>query len=401
MKIPIKVSNTMSKEATLNYSYENRVIRIPATCRKEYSLKLHDFITLKNHKGGLLTLQIVEAYKEDIAINQSAAFVTTEAYNNLYITNMEFQEVQPVTGITLGCDPELYLIDSLTDNIVGANRFIKEKYGDVGYDGLLMEIRPMPSTEVKGLTTNIYNLLLQARRKINEQPEGMYISMKAASCYKNGITAGFHLHYGLPTILLHKQYNVRTIARLMVMVLDYYVGLPSIIAEGKDDVLRRTIPYIKYGKPGGYVLDNRTLEYRLPGGYMLRHPILTEGLIALGITVVEDLVSRIKVCTDCFVSLNEVKTLNDIYQLYPNLPTIELLYHFICNPDDAPARTQLKTIVTDVKQMVGYNEKSQYIEPLFTTLLNNIKFDNKIEENWRNYNNEKQPEQMDFFSSAF
>lgn len=401
MQIPIKMSNTMNKESVINHSYENRVIRIPASCRKEYNLKLHDFITLKNHKEGLLTLQIVEAYKEDITINQSAAFVTTEVYNDLYITDVEFQEVRPVTGITLGSDPELYLIDSYTNNIVGANRFIKEKYGDVGYDGLLMEIRPMPSVEVKELTTNIYNLLLQARQKINEHPEGKYITMKAASCYKNGITAGFHLHYGLPTMLLRKNYDVGIIARLMVMVLDFYVGLPSIIAEGKDDVLRRTIPYIKYGKPGGYVLDNRTLEYRLPGGYMLRHPILSEGLIALGITVVEDLVSRINVCTDCFVSLSKMKTLKDMYQLYPNLPTIELLYHFICNIDDAPARSQLNTIITDVKQMVGYKKRSLYIEPLFTTLLENIKFDNNIEKNWRNYTYEKQSRQMDVFSTSF
>lgn len=400
MKIPIKISDVMDKESAINYSYENRVIRIPASCRKKYDLKLYEFITLKNHKGGLLTLQIIEAYKEDTTVNSLVAFVTTKTYNCIYITDTWFQEIYPVKGITLGCDPELYLIDNTTTNIIGANRFVK-KYEDVGYDGLLMEIRPMPSTEVKGLTTNIYNLLLQARKQINTRPEGKNVSMIGASCYKNGITAGFHLHYGLPAVLLNKNYNVVTIARLMVTVLDYYVGIPSIIAEGKDDVLRRTIPYIKYGKPGGYVLDNRTLEYRLPGGYMLRHPVLTEGLVALGIVVVEDLVSRINICTDSFVSLTEIKTLEDIHQLYPNLPTMELLYHFICNSDDAPARSQLNTIIADVRQMVGYNERALYIEPLFSTLVKNIKFGPNIEKNWRNYINEKQPEQMDFFPSSF
>lgn len=400
MRIPIKISNTMNKEATVNYSYENRVIRISAACRKKYDLNLYDFITLKSHKKGLLTLQIVEAYKEDILTNNSVAFVTTEIYNNLYITEIELQEVHPVKGITIGCDPELYLINNITNNIVGANRFVK-KYEDVGYDGLLMEIRPMPCIEVGELATNIYNLLLQARATIDATPEGSNISMIAASCYKNGITAGFHLHYGLPTVLLSKNYNVGIIARLMVMVLDYYVGLPSIIAEGKDDVLRRTIPYIKYGKPGGYVLDNRTLEYRLPGGYMLRHPTLTEGLIALGVTVVEDLVSRINVCTDYFVNLNEMKTLKDIYKLYPNLPILDQLYHFICNINDGPARTQLDRIITDVEQMVGYSKRSLYIKPLFTALLENTKFNNNIEKNWRNYIDEKQSKQVDLFSFTF
>ena len=399
MEILIKISETMNKEAAMNYSYENRIIRIPAVCRQKYDLKIHDFITLRDRKGELLTLQIVEAYKEDIAIDPLTAFVTAKTYDNLYVTNTKLQEICPITNITLGCDPELYLVDNITDNIVGASRFFK-KQGNVGHDGLLMEIRPIPSISVEGLTTNIYNLLLQGREIIDRTPEGKYISMIAASCYKNGVTAGFHLHYGLPTMLLGKRYNVTVIARLMVMVLDYYVGLPSIIAEGKEDVLRRTIPYVKYGKPGGYVLDNRTLEYRLPGGYMLRHPTLSEGLIALGITVVEDLVSRINICTDHFVSLDEMKTLKDMYQLYPNLPSIESLYHFICNSDDTPARNQLNAIITDVRQMIGYDERSHYIETLFTVLIENIKFNNRIEDNWRNYTYEKQSEQMVVFSST-
>ena len=400
MELPIEISKIMNKESATNFSYENRVIRIPAVCREKYKLKLHDFITLRDHKDGLMTLQIVEAYREDVLINPSVAFVTEEIYNRLYLTTTEFKEIHRVKGITLGCDPELYLVDKLTTNIVSANRFF-EKYGAVGNDGLLMEIRPMPSIDVKELTTNIHNLLLQGRAMLNKRSEGSRIALIAASHYKSGVTAGFHLHYGLPTRLLGRNYNLSVVARLMVMVLDYYVGVPSIIAEGKEDALRRTLSYVKYGKPGGYVLDNRTLEYRLPGGYMLRHPILSEGLIALGITVVEDIVSRLHICTDRFMNLTEMKTLDDMNHLYPNLPEINSLYHYICNTDDAPARGQLDAIITDVKQMVGYNERVQYLEPLFRVLTEKIKFNNNIEENWRNYINEEQSEKLDFFSSTF
>lgn len=396
MEIPIKISSTMNKEATTNNSYENRVIRIPAICREKYKLKLHDFITLKDYKNDLLTIQIAEAYKEDVSTSSPVAFVTERIYDSLYLTTTEFKEVHKVKNITLGCDPELYLIDKVTDNILGAHRFF-DKYGIVGHDGLLMEIRPRPSLDVKGLTTNIYNLLLQGRAILDKKPEGHRIALVAASHYKSGVTAGFHLHYGLPTRLLGRRYNLSVVARLMIMVLDYYVGLPSIIAEGKEDSLRRTLPYVKYGKPGGYVLDNHTLEFRLPGGYMLRHPILSEGLIALGITVVEDIVSRLNVCTDSYINLSEMKSLKDMNQLYPNLPTVELLYKCICNADDGPAIEQLDTIITDVKQMVGYSERSQYLEPLFKVLTEKIKFDNNIEENWRYYINEKQSEQMVLF----
>lgn len=405
MEIPIKISKTMSKGPIANCSYENRVIRIPAICREKHKLKLHDFITLKNHEGGLLTLQITEAYAEDVFTDRSVAFVTEETYNSLHLANTEFKEISRVKNITLGCDPELYLVDKTTSNIIGASRFF-EKYGIVGHDGLLMEIRPMPSIGVKELTTNIYNLLLQARAIIDKSQNGSDIALVAASHYKNGITAGFHLHYGLPEQLLGtgfnlNRYTITTVTRLMVMVLDYYVGIPAIIAEGKEDTLRRTLPYVKYGKPGGYVLDNRTLEYRLPGGHMLRHPILSEGLIALGIVVVEDIVSRLKVCTDRFINLDEMKTLKDMYQLYPNLPDTNSLYHCICNKDDEPARKHLNTIINDVKQMVGYNERLQYIRPLFKVLTEKVKFDNNIEENWRDYINEEQSKQMVLFQTAF
>ena len=400
MELPIEISMTMNKEATTNFSYENRVIRMPAICREKYKLTLYEFITLRDHKDGLITLQIVEAYREDVLINPAVAFVTEEIYNRLCLTTTEFKEIHRVKGITLGCDPELYLVDKLTTNIVGANRFF-EKYGAVGNDGLLMEIRPMPSIDVKELTTNIHKLLLQGRAILNKRQEGSRIALIAASHYKSGVTAGFHLHYGLPTRLLGRNYSLSVVARLMVMVLDYYVGVPSIIAEGKEDALRRTLSYVKYGKPGGYVLDNRTLEYRLPGGYMLRHPILSEGLIALGITVVEDIVSRLHICTDRFMNLNEMKTLDDMNHLYPNLPEIRSLYHYICNIDDDPARGQLGTIITDVKQMVGYSERAQYLEPLFRVLTEKIKFNNNIEENWRNYINEEQSKKLDFFPSTF
>ena len=375
MEIALTVSKNMSK-------LENRIIRMPAFCREKYNIELYEFISLRDKQGQLLTLQVEEAYKEDITLNQPISFVTNEIHSQLHFINPNCQEVKRFSGITLGCDPEFFLINKDTEKIVAASTFVK-KYEDVGYDGLMMEIRPLPSTSIEGLVANIRNLLCKARTMIDKKPVGKTISMLATSCYRAGITAGFHLHYGLPAKLLGKNYNLVTITRLMVMVLDYYVGIPAVIAEGKEDVLRRTSPYMQYGKPGGYVLDNHTLEYRLPGSYLLRHPLLSRGLIALGITVVEDLVSRVNVCTDQFGKLEELKTIEDIRQMYPNLPTIETLYNCICNVDDTPARKQLNTIITDTRKMVGYKERAQYLNPLFIVLMEKIRFNNNIEQNWR------------------
>lgn len=375
MEIEITTSKYMDES-------ENKTIRIPAICREKYDIELYEFISLRDKNNQLLTLQVVGAYKDDLTTERPTAFVTDKVYSELHFVNSNHQEVKRFKGIMLGCDPEFFLIDDNTNDIVSAEKFV-QKYDDVGYDGLMMEIRPLPSTGVDGLMTNISNLFSKARAAINKKPGGENISMRAASCYRPGVTAGFHLHYGLPPKLLGKSYDLETITRLMVMVSDYYVGIPSVISEGKDDVLRRTVPYLQYGKPGGYVLDHRTLEYRLPGGYLLRHPLLSSGLISLGITVIEDLVSRINVCTDQFSKLDELKTIEDINQMYPNLPTIETLYNCICNEDDSPARRQLNTIITDVRKMVGYKEREQYLEPLFIALMEETKFNDSIEKNWR------------------
>ncbi len=392
MELNINISPTMDKETDWNDKYEHRIVRIPQAYREKNNLNIGDFLYLRTKTNGLKMFQIAEAFKEDVNRDQYCAYVTTEVDHELCIKDRSLGEVSRVTNITLGCDPELFIIDKMTGNVVAAHRFMK-KYGDVGHDGMLLEFRPNPSLYAEEVCNNLWYLVKKARHMLNAFSEGNRIAMVAGSSW-NGLTAGFHLHYGMPKGLLGQRPNVNTVAKLMTTAFDYYVGVPSIIPEGNTDIARRTTKFVEYGKPGGYRLDNRTFEFRMPGGINLKHPLLTRGLLALGAVVAEDVASRINTCTDNFMDLNGILSEMDLRALYPNLPDIHTFYGIICNPDITAARNHFRTIKSDVRQMVGYAQRAEAVESYFECIEKDVQFGNNIEQNWGDFYNEKQQAQM-------
>jgi len=53
----------------------------------------------------------------------------------------------------------------------------------------------------------------------------------------------------------------------------------------------------------------------MPGGSLLRHPILTRGVLGLGAVVIEDIISRIKICTDSFENLEHMSSRKDLVEI--------------------------------------------------------------------------------------
>lgn len=392
MELNINISPIMDKETDWNDDYEHRIIRIPQVCREKNNLNIGDFLYLRTKSGGSKMFQIAEAFKEDVVRDPNCAYVTSGVDRELFIKDKQSKEVSRVTNITLGCDPELFMIDKVTGNVIAAHRFMR-KYGDVGHDGMLLEFRPNPSLYAEEVCNNLWTLIKKARYMLSVFPESNRILLVAGSSW-NGLTAGFHLHYGMPRGLLGQRPDVNTIAKLMTSVFDYYVGVPSIIPEGNVDVARRTTKFFEYGKPGGYRIDNRTFEFRMPGGINLKHPLLSRGLMALGAVVAEDVASRINTCTNSFTNLNELLSDVDLRALYPNLPDIHTFYGIICNPDISAAMNQLQTIKKDVRLMVGYEQRSVAVESYFECIEKDVKFGNNIEQNWGDFYHEEQQGQM-------
>jgi hypothetical protein len=91
-----------------------------------------------------------------------------------------------------------------------------------------------------------------------------------------------------------------------------------------------------------------------------------------------------------FVDLGELLSDVNLKTLYPNLPDTHTFYGIICNPDITAAMNQLPTIRNDVRQMIGYKQRAQAVESYFECIENSDKFGNNIEQNWRDFYNEKQ-----------
>lgn len=408
MQIPLIVSKMMDSKNE-HKNTERRLIRIPKEFRELLELELYDYLSMRAAKTGkTIALQIAPAYRVDAETNSLTAYVTSEIFELLRVKDIETEgkEVDLVDGITLGCDPEFFLMDR-AGNVIPASRFFR-RWSDVGYDGIMAEMRPLPSTDESAVAYNMMTLFDKARHILNSArnilsingriiPFGQEVQMIAASSYK-GAAAGFHLHFGLPFQLLDRhKYGRKLLASQMVKALDFYVGIPSIIPEGNEDYFRRTFVSSAYGKPGNFILDNRTLEYRVPGGVLLKHPVLTKGILGLGAVVIEDVVSRMKVVTDNYQLLDTMLPDGSLKAIYPNIPNATDIYQTIVSPQIALAERHIATIMNDVRQMVGYERRSESVEAYFKFIKS--KFSNNIEENWRTYY-ERQPRSLDIFPTS-
>lgn len=396
MRLRLKVSELMNERSRKAGSIEDRLIRIPNDLRKDCGLELGEFVNMRSAKGDIVSLRVSMAYAEDVDNDSLGAYATRNVFEALELSEIKIEtekEISAYEGLTLGCDPELFLAWKDSGKILCAKRVFRRKLGEVGHDGYMLEIRPVPSTNELTLGRNIESCLRRARSLIDKSKnvDGSKIDMIASSSYR-GIAAGFHLHFGFPKELRGGRYEGRrwNIRNQIARALDYYVGITSIIPEGRKDNKRRTAQGIRYGKPGEYRQEGATFEYRVPGGYMLRHPILSIGLIGLGAIVMEDVLSRIRVCTNNFQDLGVIRDTKDLRDIYPDVPDIFDLYKIICSSSDMPARQYLDRILNDLTQMVGFKNRMTAVEQMFRCIYSRTEFSSSVDENWRLVNYEKQ-----------
>jgi hypothetical protein len=221
--------------------------------------------------------------------------------------------------------------------------------------------------------------------------------MIGASCI-GGTTAGFHLHFGIPARMLGKKPEKEAVARQMTKALSYYIGIPSMIIEGRNDYIRRCSIDVAYGKPMDFRLDNKTLEYRVLGGHNMRHPMLARGILALGAVVMEDLISRIRICTDSFINLKSMSSHADLISIYPHALHWFELTRTICVKEVNTALQHMDRIIEDVRSMVGFAKRAEAIENYFRCAVEGVEFNNDIETNWGGCY-ERQQGKMDFYQA--
>lgn len=387
MDIEIQISEFMSRYSSPLGSNEDRLIRIPATLREKLGLRTGPFLCLTSKDNGSIPLQISTAYKNDAENNDECGYVSRDTYGQLRIKKKYNNLIKPVDDILIGADPEFFLVDKETGGNISASHFFLH-YGDVGSDCGLAELRPRPSFNEYELVSNMRDLMVKAHQHLSSRKlfKNRKIEMTAASML-NGAAAGFHIHFGLPNVLLNGTKESHAVLKKMVDILDYYIGIPSILPEGSEDFYRRSDKYSRYGKPGDYRSDHLTLEYRVPGGHLLRHPLLAAGILGISIVTMKDLLSRLKVYSDNYEKIYKLKEHKDLLDLYPKLPDKEEVYASITSNDTNKAILYTKAIIDDMRKMVGYADRTKSIIDYFDYVLSYIKhgkkFDRNIEYNWR------------------
>jgi len=382
-------------------SIEDRLVRVSAAVRSSYNLALGTFLEIKGKDGKPILLRASNAYSEDVQQDPECIYVNENTYKLLDVE--QTHTVKPSDDILIGCDPEFFLVDKMTGFSISASHFFHH-YGEVGSDQGLAELRPRPSYNEAGVTNELLNLMRKAYEHLNTR--GIFkkadIHMLAAS-HHNNKSAGYHVHYGLPQFMLKADTRSHIILARMVHVLDYYVGIPAILPEGDEDYYRRSELYSRYGKPGDHRVDMATLEYRVPGGHLLRHPILSSGILAICTTVMKDMLSRFMAYTNGFRKQLDLSDYEKLKKFYPRLPDRDAVYQSIVNRSPVKAMSFVDEILSDLSKMIGFSPNSQQILAFFDYVLNyslkRAKFTDDMETNWRLVN-EKQPGKMEVLRSS-
>lgn len=388
MNIKISISESMSTQTSPLGSNEDRLVRIPAELRLGSNTEIGSFLYLRSKNYNLIPLQVSSAYVGDAIKDDNCGYVSKDTYNQLLIKKEHTDSrIKPVDDILIGADPEFFLIDRDTGGNISASHFFHH-YGDVGSDCGLAELRPRPALNEYELTSNLDALLNKAHKHLSNRTlfKNREVDMIAASML-NGAAAGFHVHFGLPAMLLTGTAECHQMLRRMVDVLDYYVGIPSILPEGSEDFKRRSDKYSKYGKPGDYRSDSLTLEYRVPGGHLLRHPVLAKGLFAISIVVMKDVLSRFRTYSNGYKDIFRLKDYSNLTDMYPKLPGRSEIYEAIVDSDTKRAILYTVSIMKDISKMIGYEGRSKSITDYFDYILSYLEYDKKvsgdIKENWR------------------
>jgi len=375
------INLTIKPSTKMNSEEENNVIRIPELYRHDLNFQIGKDIFLKYKDNSIKNFQIDFAYKEDL-LNPWSAYLTQHSFDNLKILKQNY--------ITIGCDPEFFLIDTKTYTMSNASNYFRFN-SDVGNDGFMGEFRPKYSDNENDVATNIMNLINRARNKLNTTKNGKDIMLYGVS-YLDEFSGGYHIHFGLPKFLLiSNSFNNKLLTQI-VSILDYYIGIMAVLPEGTDDAQRRTNKAVSYGKPGAFKYNRMTMEYRTPGSHLLRHPILTKGIMAIGYLVMNDIIKNL-IDNNLLIPDNIQQTINNLKQHYNIPPSIDI-HDAICSPYIVKALNYLNDIKHKLTTMYLYKNKEQNITDYINVVENNIKFIGNIEFNWRNFYGEEQQKQM-------
>lgn len=349
---------------------EQNIIRIHSDMREKLGIILGQFLQLRGIEE--LILQV------EVSLNADTAQISPENFIKLETSELKFK----ILEVTLGCDPEFYVI--YENHIISAATYLPFA-GQIGCDGTLGELRPRYAKHEHQLVSNIQQLIpqipyrMKRSRWATELPkDGRDFDLQAHSYYAQ-MCAGFHVHLGIPSEILNTRKDFNRIAiNHLVQCLDWYVSVPLIPLEIAH---QRRVDGGQYGRPGDYRLSNLTLEYRVPGAFYLRSPLLTEGLLGLSLMVTETIVSRLKIISKNFVNLNKL-TKSDMQEVMP-IPTPKQIQQVLLDADIKYAEKQLDKIQTQLSKLPTYSQHQTSVNRFLKVVETKKRPNANLLQNWK------------------
>src|SRR6056297_319610 len=116
--INIKISEIMSQDDGM-YEEEDNLIRIPKILREQMGLSVEQDIKLTSTKNIPILLTVKPAYRADVDIDSNYWYVASSSFNLINI--VDTCPIKKVNSITLGCEPEFFLVDNQTHQLLRAN----------------------------------------------------------------------------------------------------------------------------------------------------------------------------------------------------------------------------------------------------------------------------------------
>lgn len=328
---------------------ENYICRIPIHVRNQFGLECGSYIELKNNSNKNIILQIEPAYKEDLEFipDFRGVFVTTHVANTLGINKPKLEIVK---NLTLGMDPEAFIVDDL-GHLVNAGDFFREF--EIGNDCGLIEFRPNPSTSPAELVNTLYSLIDRASFKLKHTG----FDMIAASCF-NFKPAGFHIHFGYNCGLKNYIEQIKLVGYL----LDYVLSVLLLRKEIREDRFRRGSS--GYGKPCDIKRSKVSFEYRVPGGRMIESPVLAIGAVSIAEVAIKDFLIKCNDITDNLKYPSRLESYNHLQSIYPTLPSKDTIAEILTNTTDVNAYLSRfeNSIICTIRNLDFYSERKYEIE---------------------------------------
>ncbi|MBW2307576.1 MAG: hypothetical protein JRG73_11650 [Deltaproteobacteria bacterium] len=339
-------------------------IRMSQSLRKKHGIRIGDRLSFR--KGVVLT--VMPAFSADLIIDESATWVSRSIYlsiNDLKVTAIRY------TGISIGCDPEFWVVNRKTGKMVPAHMYFDfhERCG-TDADGWLGELRPWASYNAREVTVNLCYLIAGLRSVLRPEHKAV------ASSSMKGRTAGFHIHLGLPREIMKWRSSLQPFFERLTDSLIWYVLIPCLMKD-PDEVRRRAVRN-KYGDPRDYRTYEFTFEYRAPGAFWLRHPHYCRGLLELSQLVAED------VCKKGLDAVGRdpkrIRELNDIR--FHLIPERRELSEITQNISRADLHRYTGPIHKELKRMAPYKDHAETIDDFFKAIQSRSIESEDIMENW-------------------